>query len=562
MIPKPNIKTAVILLSLATFTLASSAALAMTREEIIQINSKAVVKIIVLTSDAKGDYQFSGVGSGFFISHQGYIVTNYHVALEAVESDAALLAQYWYSPSKYILFTVRVVKSNRPHDLALLQVSGYWDAEAEKILEVPPDIEFPCVVMGSSSVVQLGSEVIVIGFPPLGSRGDASGMINTTMKVTRGIISGFNDEQNFYETDAVVHGGNSGGPALSEGGVVIGVTSAIYEQQQAIGLIRPACDLRVILSTKILSDIDAERAENSLGEWDCGEGESGETTSPIAKKTGDSYEDEDTDYGSSYDSGDSTAHVSGKVVVRGANRGIPEAIIVVMYPDNADVFVDKFNNGEEQEWKDYLDKYLVAFAQTDSGGAFVLSDELDANSEYKFVLIKGGYDMNMYKVVTAGSTDVGNLEMDPASDEPPVPASSWSYDEYQDKMGRGIIKTASVRSINEFQFDFPYQGAQRATLALGLRSHPEYAQVVVLSIERGQFLCGIADCYVTVRFDQGKAQEFIAAEPSDNSTTSLSITNYDSILAGLRKSKKVYIEAQFFQEGTQVFEFDVSGLKW
>lgn len=417
MIPKPNSRIAVLSMCLAALTLASSAALALTREEIIQINSKAVAKILVLTSDAKGDYQFSGVGSGFFISHQGFIVTNYHVALEAVESDAALLAQYWYSPSKNFLFTVRVVKSNRPHDLALLQVNGYWDAEAEKILEVPPDIEFPCVVMGSSSVVQLGSEVIVIGFPPLGSRGDASGMINTTMKVTRGIISGFNDEQNFYETDAAVHGGNSGGPALSEGGVVIGVTSAIYEQQQAIGLIRPACDLRVILSTKILNDIDAERAENSLGEWDCGEGESGETTSPITKKPSDGYEDADQDYGSSYDSGDSSAHVSGKVVVRGANRGIPEAIIVVMTPDNADVFIDKFNNGEEQEWKDYLDKHLVAFAQTDSDGAFVLSDELDANSEYKFVLIKGGYDMNMYKVVTAGSTNVGNLEMDPASDD-------------------------------------------------------------------------------------------------------------------------------------------------
>jgi hypothetical protein len=34
------------------------------------------------------------------------------------------------------------------------------------------------------------------------------------------------------------------------------------------------------------------------------------------------------------------------------------------------------------------------------------------------------------------------------------------------------------------------------------------------------------------------------------------------MIAGLRKANKVYIEAKFFQEGTRVFEFDVSGLEW
>lgn len=136
----------------------------------------------------------------------------------------------------------------------------------------------------------------------------------------------------------------------------------------------------------------------------------------------------------------------------------------------------------------------------------------------------------------------------------------WSYDESADKMGRGIIKTASIRSLNEFQFDFPYQGAQRAWLQL--RVHPKYGKDVILRIEKGQFLCGINSCNVAVRFDQGTAQAYSASEAADHSTTILFLQNYDLFFGNARKSKKVYIEAQFYQEGARVFEFDIIGLKW
>jgi len=136
----------------------------------------------------------------------------------------------------------------------------------------------------------------------------------------------------------------------------------------------------------------------------------------------------------------------------------------------------------------------------------------------------------------------------------------WQYDEFPDKMGRGIVKTAIVRSLNEVNFDFPYIGPQRATLHL--RIHPRYGKDVIITIERGQFLCDIYNSQVAVRFDNGKAQNFKAVEPADNSTTALFIRGYDKFLSGARKAKKVYIEAQFFQQGTRVFEFDISGLKW
>ena len=136
----------------------------------------------------------------------------------------------------------------------------------------------------------------------------------------------------------------------------------------------------------------------------------------------------------------------------------------------------------------------------------------------------------------------------------------WNYQETDEKMGRGKIKIAFVKSLNQFEFDFPYRRLQRATLQL--RIHPKYGKDVILIIERGQFLCRIRRCTVTVRFGEAKPQTFSASEPADHSTTVLFLRNYGRFVVNAKKVNKVYIEAQFYQEGTRVFEFDVSGLKW
>ena len=134
----------------------------------------------------------------------------------------------------------------------------------------------------------------------------------------------------------------------------------------------------------------------------------------------------------------------------------------------------------------------------------------------------------------------------------------WQYTEQPEPMGRGTIRQAAVRSLNEVNFGFPYQGAQRATLVL--RVHPKHGQNVILTIEKGQFLCRLDECSVAVRLDQGKPRDFVAVGP-DNNPTTLFIRGYERFVAAARKAKKVYVEAQFYQEGTRVFEFDVSGLK-
>jgi hypothetical protein len=137
--------------------------------------------------------------------------------------------------------------------------------------------------------------------------------------------------------------------------------------------------------------------------------------------------------------------------------------------------------------------------------------------------------------------------------------SKWSYYEEKEKMGRGLVKTANVLSNNEIELVFPYDGQQRG--ALQLRNHPEYGKDVIVSLQRGQFLCGIDECPVWVRFDQGKMENFSAIQPPDQSNA-LIIQDYDRFITELRKAKKVAIGAQFYQEGNPFFEFDVAGLKW
>lgn len=137
----------------------------------------------------------------------------------------------------------------------------------------------------------------------------------------------------------------------------------------------------------------------------------------------------------------------------------------------------------------------------------------------------------------------------------------WNYQDSKEKMGRGTIKNVYVKSMNKLSFDFPYQGLQSATLQL--RKHPKYGKDVILGIDKGQFLCNsYSGCKISVRFDNGKPITYNATEPSDHSSTYIFIRNYKSFVSRAKKSKKIYIEAEFYQEGMSVMEFNSEGLKF
>ncbi len=146
-----------------------------------------------------------GSGSGFVISTNGYLVTNYHV----IEGAKRVLIAG--QDGKKI--TAEIVDSNEARDLAILKVSeGSWSA----------------VQLGDMDNVGMGDTVFAIGSP---------GGVDTVLEftATRGIVSSVrefpstanpNINVQYIQTDASINSGNSGGPLVNDAGKVIGVNSS------------------------------------------------------------------------------------------------------------------------------------------------------------------------------------------------------------------------------------------------------------------------------------------------------------------------------------------------
>lgn len=138
-----------------------------------------------------------------------------------------------------------------------------------------------------------------------------------------------------------------------------------------------------------------------------------------------------------------------------------------------------------------------------------------------------------------------------------VPGEQWHYEQSDDKMSKGSIYHAIVMSTNSVDFDFPYSGRQYA--ALELRTHPRFGKDIIFRIEKGQVLCSSYDgCTVLVRFDDQTAVKYSANTAADHSTEVLFINNYSRFVQNMLKAKTVRIAAEIYQQGSPVFEFDVS----
>lgn len=137
-------------------------------------------------------------------------------------------------------------------------------------------------------------------------------------------------------------------------------------------------------------------------------------------------------------------------------------------------------------------------------------------------------------------------------------AEPWSYSQKDDAMSKGKTYYASVSSSNTVKFKFPYSGAQNGELTL--RTDPKYGKDVMFSIEKGQILCPSYDeCTVLVRFDDEDAVSFTAIGAADNSTETIFIRNYSRFVEKMMKAKRVRISVNIYQEGSPVFDFNVSG---
>ena len=139
------------------------------------------------------------------------------------------------------------------------------------------------------------------------------------------------------------------------------------------------------------------------------------------------------------------------------------------------------------------------------------------------------------------------------------PRENWSYSQDSDKMTSKINYYASVQANEELQLKAPYDGGATATLTVrNITGKNE----VLLKVSKGQFLAGIDEENIQVRFDTSKAETYSCSGPSDYSTTVLFVTSAAKFVASLKKAKKLLIGAEMYDNGIQQMEFNVEGLKW
>ncbi len=171
-------------------------------------------------------------GTGFFISADGYVVTNNHVVEKAVEVTVTLLNGKYYK--------AEVIGTDEETDLALIRVNGD---------------DFPYTDFGNSDALKVGEWVVAIGNP-----------LGLSHTVTAGIVSAkgrlFPQEvinltyQDFIQTDAAINRGNSGGPLLNMEGKVIGINTLIFGPGG--GNIGIGFAISSGLATKVIDQLKAE----------------------------------------------------------------------------------------------------------------------------------------------------------------------------------------------------------------------------------------------------------------------------------------------------------------
>ena len=140
--------------------------------------------------------------------------------------------------------------------------------------------------------------------------------------------------------------------------------------------------------------------------------------------------------------------------------------------------------------------------------------------------------------------------------------SQWEYKQEKDDMRNAITYRASNESTNEVEFGFPYGGSKARIL---LRKDPKFGNDVMFLINSGQFSSCFDGCRIAVKFDDQKLEHYSMVGTDDGTSDVLFISgskNIKRFVEKLRKSKKVIIEASFYDHGREQFSFEVGNLDW
>ena len=160
-----------------------------------------------------------GLGSGFFINADGYLITNFHVIEGETEITVEIYRQVDGQLNRETYKKVRIVAINKFQDLALLKIE---DKNTPR---------FKYVTLGNSDALSVGDPVFAIGSPMGLERTVTEGILSTKTRELEG--------QLYLQTTAQINPGNSGGPLFDMAGEVIGVTNMKIMFGEGLGFAIP-----------------------------------------------------------------------------------------------------------------------------------------------------------------------------------------------------------------------------------------------------------------------------------------------------------------------------------
>lgn len=169
----------------------------------------------------------SGLGSGFIINQDGFLMTNFHVIEGETQISVAVYHMQNGQLEPKVYKQVRIVAINKFEDMALLKIDDK---------DVP---KFKYVLLGSADGLSVGESVFAIGSPLGLERTVTEGILSTKTREFEGEL--------YLQTTAQINPGNSGGPLFNMSGEVVGITNMKITFGEGLGFAIPIENVKYFL---------------------------------------------------------------------------------------------------------------------------------------------------------------------------------------------------------------------------------------------------------------------------------------------------------------------------
>jgi serine protease Do len=183
-----------------------------------------------------------GLGSGFILNEDGFLMTNFHV----IEGETQIWIEVYHQKDGQLerrsYKQVRIVAMNKFADLALLRIE---DKDAPK---------FKTVALGSAEALSVGERVFAIGSPLGLERTVTEGILSTKTRQMQGEL--------YLQTTAQINPGNSGGPLFNLAGQVVGVTNMKITFGEGLGFAIPVEAVKFFLDHRDAFAYSADNPSN------------------------------------------------------------------------------------------------------------------------------------------------------------------------------------------------------------------------------------------------------------------------------------------------------------